>query len=128
MSTQGRYLRDVLTMMMDDEDTNHLERSRSATTRTTTVLPLAPFLAVPCINSSHTISTNDREIQALKQKVAKLKEERERIQRRKQETLDSYGNLLNQYEYGLNSIQKLSDLSVAPDNVMNGNQGYNRSF
>ena len=58
----------------------------------------------------------------LKQRLQDLKRQNEEIQRRKQETLESYAKFLNQYEYGLNSIKKLNDLMDAPDNIMNGNQ------
>ena len=47
-----------------------------------------------------------------------LKNENEQIIKRKENYIQQYANLAYTYEYGLNFVRKLNDLTYAPDNIL----------
>ena len=132
---EGRYLRDVLTILSpqpieEEEESssqfrNNIQEETDVTKHTKGDKNEEP-ISTSFIQRHHGNDSKEKKETSeqfkLKQRLQDLKRQNEEIQRRKQETLESYSKFLNQYEYGLNSIKKLNDLMDAPDNIMNGNQ------
>ena len=127
---EGRYLRDVLTLLSPQpiEDLSlqtfsHNQQNESTNSYSNddnnTILKNGCDISDSNRNHNHHES---HELSKLRKRLQDLKQQNKDIQARKQEMLDSYAIFLNQYEYGLNSIKKLNDLMYAPDNIMNGNQ------
>lgn len=128
---EGRYLRDVLTILspqpIEEESSSqclpNIQEETDSTkdaNRNKNDGPISTTYIQYGNNGKEKKETCEQF--KLKQRLQDLKRQNEEIQRRKQETLESYAKFLNQYEYGLNSIKKLNDLMDAPDNIMNGNQ------
>ncbi len=66
-----------------------------------------------------TTQTNSKnESNCYVQKLNMLKKENEDISRQKQKIVDRYFHLVSSYEYGLDMVSKLNDLTSAPDNVL----------
>ena len=73
-------------------------------------------------NLSDVQESDEKELRALRKRLKEWKEENEiNFPKRRKKIISSYANLIGAYEYGLQKISKLTDLSNAPDNVMDGN-------
>ena len=70
-------------------------------------------------SSTDTVGSTSRQYH--EQILENLKKENEEIKEKRRRIIFRYADLVSSYEYGLNRIAKLNDLSFAPDNVMNGN-------
>ena len=129
---EGRYLRDVLTILspqpIEEESSskcrNNIQEEDDFTKDANGNKNDEPSISTSYIQRRNNSKEKKETCEQLKlkQRLQDIKRQNEEIQRRKQETLESYAKFLNQYEYGLNSIKKLNDLMDAPDNIMNGNQ------
>ena len=63
------------------------------------------------------ITNNEKKNYYLEQ-LNVLKKENEDITRHKKEIVDRFYTLVSTYEYGLDTVSKLNDLSSAPDNIL----------
>ena len=122
---EGRYLRDVLTILSPQpiEDFSLQPFSHNQNESTNSYNDNNTILKNGDISDSYRNHNHEsHELSKLRKRLQDLKQQNKDIQARKQEILESHAKFLNQYEYGLNSIKKLNDLMDAPDNIMNGNQ------
>jgi len=60
-------------------------------------------------------------LKCYKLRLEQLKQDNEMLKKKRTDTFKDYGRLISSYEYGLNYVSKLKELSGAPDNVMEGN-------
>ena len=61
--------------------------------------------------------TND-DINFYKDQLKELKRENENIAKNKERIFKRYFNLVSSYQYGLDTVSKLNDLTSAPDNIL----------
>ena len=56
-----------------------------------------------------------------KSQLQELKKEKKVLEKKRKDTFHDHATLISSYEYGLNLISNLKDLTQTPDNVMHGN-------